>query len=136
MSVDTYTTRGKIRAILFHKHVYGNAPPPRYQGRVADFVYSPIYGDYYGIESTSKKKTIPIIELVHRRPSEFYHSSGAEIWGPSSSVLIEIWRRFSEHDMLIENYGLCLEYIHGSNAKCGSHAGGCNNNKKKYTLRI
>lgn len=29
VSVDTYTTRGKIRAILFHKHVYGNAPPPR-----------------------------------------------------------------------------------------------------------
>lgn len=23
-------------------------------------------------------------------------------------------------------------YIHGSNAKCGSHAGGCNNNKKVY----
>lgn len=109
MSVDTYTTRG-IRAILFHKHVYGNAPPPRYQSRAANFVYSPIYGDYYGIESMSNKKTIPIIVLVHRRPSEFYHSSGAEIWGPSSSVLIEIWRRFSEHDMFIENYGLCLEY--------------------------
>lgn len=60
--------------------------------------------------SQRAKKTIPILVPVHRRSFEFYHSSGVEIWGPSSSVLIEIWRRFSEHDMFIENYGLCLEY--------------------------
>lgn len=123
-----------MEALLFHKHVYGNALPPRYQSRAADFVYSPIYGDYYGIESTSNKKPFPLLYLYTEGLLNSTIAQGRRYGGPQAPCLQRYRGAFPNTTCSWKTmaFASSIQYIHGSNAKCGSHAGGCNNNKKVY----